>query len=49
MFTSIEFVRDLIREKMDSKEINIDTALLLFYILKEVEENRKLINNKAKK
>ena len=43
MSDEIEFVRDLIRDKMESKEINLVTARLLFYILKEVEENRKLI------
>ena len=49
LFIGIEFVRDLIRDKMETKEINSVTARLLFYVLKEVEENRKLIKKEAEK
>ena len=33
----ITFIRDLIRNKMSEKEINIDTAQVLFYMLSEIE------------
>jgi len=35
--SDITFIRDRIRTKMSEKEINIDTAQVLFYMLSEIE------------
>lgn len=39
---SIEFVRNLIRENLDKKRINIDLAQVLFFMLKETENLKNL-------